>query len=47
VGKKNEDRVNVSRQKKEYFVNAIDVAEDIKQSVPLVTNYSFLNWMYF
>jgi hypothetical protein len=36
VEKKNEGRRNVSRLKTyEYFVNAIDVAQNIEQSVPL------------
>jgi len=40
-------RENKSRHKEyEYFVNVIDVAQDIKQSVPLGINYSFLISVY-
>ena len=43
--KKNEGRRNVSRLKTyEYFVNAIDVAQNIEQSVPLEI---FLNFNIF
>jgi len=45
VEKKNEGRRNVSRLKTyEYFVNAIDVAQNIEQSVPLEI---FLNFNIF
>jgi len=41
-GKKNEEKIKVSRYKNyDYFVNVIDVAQDIKQSVLFIINSSF------
>jgi len=46
-GKKNEERIKVSRHKDyDYFMNVIDVAQDIKQSVVLIINYPFLILVY-
>jgi hypothetical protein len=40
--KKKRERIKVSRHKDyDYFVNVIDVAHDIKQSVLLIINFPF------